>query len=246
MTAKRELEQNSPCKHTWGCSGQECQRKGLLSRDICVILQPFTINNVQNEKWSWMSSLIALQVQPSMLKSSPICMSALFLTSRDSYYLTYWGDCSSVVTYQVSKFFLLPNSYKKLFLAPLLGIAKGERSPLFLQVFLTCICSNFSPFFLVTFLIFTLLLVSPLDIPYNLCTSLKAHLSKLSTAHYRNSPTMAEVESFSPMFHGNHTVSLPDFIGLRGWCIHYVIWWTAWILMCHAAAWHLFSSSMLI
>lgn len=128
---------------------------------------------------------------PSTLKPSPICISVLFFQGQ--LLLDSLRCLSQCCHHQVSKFFLLPNSYKKLFFAPLLGIAKSERSPLLLQVFLTCICSNFSPFFLVTLLIFTWLLVSPLDIPYNLCISLKAHHSKLSTAHYRTSPTVAGI-----------------------------------------------------
>lgn len=81
------------------------------------------------------------------------------------------------------------------------------------------------------------LLASPLDFLQSACISLKAQRSKLSTAQYRTSQAAAKIESFPPIFHGNHIVNLPDFNSLRR-LMHSVCDSTyCQIPMCHTAAW---------
>lgn len=59
------------------------------------------------------------------------------------------------------------------------------------------------------------LLVSPLNFLQYTYICLKAQCSKLSTAQRRTSPAAAKLESFPPIFRGNHIVNLPDFNSLR-------------------------------
>ena len=148
-----------------------------------MILQLSAIKNVQNEKRSWMSSLISLQVHQVHLNH--LQCACLPGSSFPGTVITWLTEMPVPVVspYHVSKFFLLPHSYKKLLLARLLLIGKNKRSSLLLQGFLKCICSNFSPFFLDTLLIFTV----PPSISFEfspICISFKAQLSKLSTAHH--------------------------------------------------------------
>lgn len=108
------------------------QRASTPDRKGCLAEMPTwfaTFYNQEHTEWETeLNELSCLSPSTSStLKPPPMCMSALFFISRDITQLTE-VPVPVLSPYQISKFFLLPNSHKKLFLDPLLVIAKNERS----------------------------------------------------------------------------------------------------------------------
>lgn len=84
--AKRHLEQNSHANSCGAAAVKDARRKGLPSGDSYMILQPFTMKNIQNEldELSHLSPRTLSTAKPPLM-----CTSALFLTARGGYYLAH-------------------------------------------------------------------------------------------------------------------------------------------------------------
>lgn len=91
------------------------------------------------------------------------------------------------------------------------------------------------PFFLLVMLLkLPVLLPFLLHFLLSVCFSLKVQCSKLSTMHHPTSPAGVKMESFAPIFNGNHIFNLPGFNSLRRLMhFHYVTQDNGGIPMCH-------------